>query len=111
LRALFWLFALLLGLGCAAVRYFVPDPTVSALPACAVAMLLAAIRPERPWRWAPILGALVPMADLYAKLAHEFVQSGRVEGSIIIGLASGFVGGYGGSMMRRMTVNVFNSKT
>jgi hypothetical protein len=111
LRAIFWIFALLLGVGCAAVRYFIPDPTVSALPACAAAMLLGAIRPEKPWRWGLVLAALVPLADLYSKLAHEFVQTGRVEGSIIIGLASGFVGGYGGSAMRRMTVNVFNSKT
>jgi hypothetical protein len=111
LQAFFWIFAVLLGLSSAAVRYFIPDPTVSALPACAVAMLLSAIRPEKPWRWGLILAALIPMSDLYAKLTHQFVQSGHVEGSIIIGLASGFVGGYGGSFMRRMSVNVFNSKT
>jgi uncharacterized membrane protein YfcA len=111
LRVLFWIFAVLLGLACAAVRYYLPDPTMSALPACAVAMLLAVIRPEKPWRWGLLLAVLVPMSDLYSWLAHEFVQSGRVEGSIIIGLASGFVGGYGGSIMRRMSVNVFNTKS
>jgi hypothetical protein len=111
LRAFFWIFAVLVGLGCAAVRYWIPDPTVSALPACAAAMLLGAMRPEKPWRWGLLLAALLPISDLYARLTHEFVQSGRVEGSIIIGLASGFVGGYGGSAMRRMSVNVFNSKS
>ncbi len=111
MRVLFWIFAVFLGLACAAARYYLPDPTMSALPACAVAMLLAVIRPENPWRWGLLLAVLVPMSDLYAKLAHEFVQGGRVEGSIIIGLASGFVGGYGGSIMRRMSVNVFNTKS
>jgi hypothetical protein len=108
-----WFVVIAVGLGLASgyVHLIAPDPTIVALLALVCAMFLGLMRPARPWLWAIIIAFSIPGADLYAHFTGQPIFRGRIEGAFVAGLVSGLVGAYGGSLMRKMVVRVFNQKS
>jgi ABC-type Na+ efflux pump permease subunit len=110
---LFLLFALLLGAGCGTLHVLVetmeePDPLLSALAVTVCTMLLALLRPARPWRWVLCVGVPVPLALLiagYVIPAAHFTRA-SIAGSVLVSLP-GCAGAFGGSVLRRKISQIF----
>jgi ABC-type Na+ efflux pump permease subunit len=110
---LFLLFAILLGSGCGVLHVLVesmeePDPVLSALAVTAAAMLLAVLRPSRPWRWVLCVGVPVPLALLIAGFVMRDAHFTRasIAGSVLVALP-GCAGAFGGSILRRKIADIF----
>lgn len=86
------------------------DLLFTALLVLASCMLLGALRPERPWRWALLVGICVPLADLiaYLLLAQKPYRAQIYES--FLALLPGVVGAYGGSLGRGVINNVLLAK-
>jgi hypothetical protein len=109
----FYLFALLLGVGCGALHVLVetmdePDPLLSALAVTVATMLLGLLRPARPWRWVLFVGVPVPLAILVASFAIPTAHFTRasIAGSVLVSLP-GCAGAFGGSLLRRKVSEIF----
>ena len=73
---------------------------VSLLLASAFALLLSVARPQRPWRWAVIVCAGLPLAELVAWLARMHPERGDIMFSFVA-LVPAFMCAYGGAFLRR----------
>lgn len=98
-----WVYMLGAGLGLAAGTLDVEagDLLVTALFVLASTMLLALLRPERPWRWILMVGVFVPMVQL---LAYIFLTEKPYRAQIyesFLGFLTGVAGAYGGSVARK----------
>jgi cell division protein FtsW (lipid II flippase) len=98
-----WVYVLGAGLGIAAgaLDVKVGDLLVTALFVLASTMLLALLRPERPWRWVLIVGVFVPVLQL---LAYVFLTEKPYRAQIyesFLGFLTGIAGAYGGSVARK----------
>jgi hypothetical protein len=98
-----WVYMLGAGLGIAAGTLDVKagDLLVTALSVLTSTMLLALLRPERPWRWVLIVGVFVPAAQL---LAYIFLTEKPYRAQIyesLLGFLPGIAGAYGGSVARK----------
>ncbi len=109
----FLLFAILLGAGCGALHVLVetmaePDPVLSALAVIVATMLLALLRPARPWRWVLCVGVPVPLAILIAGHVMPTAHFTRasIAGSVLVSLP-GCAGAFGGSVLRRKITEIF----
>jgi ABC-type Na+ efflux pump permease subunit len=110
---LFLLFAVLLGAGCGMLHVLVetmeePDPLLSALAVTVCTMLLALLRPARPWRWVLCVGVPVPLALLIAGYVIPTAHFTRasIAGSVLVSLP-GCAGAFGGSVLRRKISEIF----
>jgi len=77
------------------------DLLLTALFVLASAMLLGALRPEKPWRWTIIIALFVPVVQL---LAYFFLTEKPYAAQIyesFLGFLTGIAGAYGGSFFRR----------
>ena len=98
-----WVYMLGAGLGIAAGTLDVEagDLLVTALFVLASTMLLALLRPERPWRWILMVGVFVPVVQL---LAYIFLTEKPYRAQIyesLLGFLPGIAGAYGGSVARK----------
>lgn len=98
-----WVYMLGAGLGIAAGALDVKagDLLVTALFVLASTMLLALLRPERPWRWILVVGVFVPTMQLLAYvLLTEKPYRAQIYESFL-GFLTGIAGAYGGSVARK----------
>jgi len=105
-----YLVAILSGLFTGWVNQRVDDPLLTALCVLAFTMVLGFWKPDRPWRWALLVWAGVPVVLAYyhfvIKWPHDRAQ---VYGAFLQLLAAN-AGAYGGHFMRQMIDNVFRGK-
>jgi hypothetical protein len=98
-----WVYMLGAALGiCAGVLDVeVGDLLVTALFVLTSTMLLALLRPERPWQWVLIVGVFVPVVQLlaYVSLTEKPYRAQIYES--FLGFLTGFAGAYGGSVARK----------
>jgi hypothetical protein len=91
------------------------DVTVNDLLLTALLVLMACMglgitRPRRPWRWAVIVGAFIPLTELAAFLILTVKPSrGQVWGSFLASLP-GIAGAFGGSLVRGVVDNLRQGK-
>ncbi len=98
-----WVYMLGAGLGIAAgtLDVKVGDLLATALFVLTSTMLLALLRPERPWRWILIVGVFVPLVQLLAYiLLTEKPYRAQIYESFL-GFLTGIAGAYGGSVARK----------
>src|SRR2546423_4718620 len=98
-----WIYflALALGVGAGVIQVKLGDLLLTALVVMALTMLLGILRPQQPWRWMIIVGA---MALLLQAAAYLFLTGGPPREQIfesMLGFLTGTVGAYAGSLFRR----------
>jgi len=77
------------------------DLLLTALFVLASAMLLGALRPQKPWRWTITVALFVPVIQL---LAYFFLTEKPYAAQIyesFLGFLTGIAGAYGGAFFRR----------
>jgi len=90
-----------LGLCAGLLNVAIGDLLMTALFVLASTMLLALLRPERPWRWTLVVGIFVPVVQL---LAYIFLTEKPYRAQIyesFLGFLTGIAGAYGGSVARK----------
>jgi ABC-type multidrug transport system permease subunit len=97
-----YVLGILLGLVSGWVQIRIHDLLFTALIVLASAMLLGALKPERPWRWAILFLIIVPLMQLLAPLlAIEKPTRAEIFESILVFLPA-VVGAYGGAVLKRV---------
>jgi|SRR5579863_8474037 len=90
-----------LGIGAGILDVMVGDLLLTALFVLCATMLLAGLRPERPWRWIIVVGIFVPILQ---GMAYLFLTVKPYRAQIyesFLGFLTGIAGAYGGAVMRR----------
>ncbi len=90
-----------LGIGAGVLDVEIGDLLLTALCVLASTMLLAVLRPERPWRWVLVVAIFVPAAQL---LAYVFLTEKPYRAQIyesLLGFLTGIAGAYGGAVARK----------
>jgi hypothetical protein len=107
---LFYILAAFFGIlaGWADVR--IGDLLFTALLVLAPSILLGALRPSRPWRWAVVIGVLVPIIELLAYLVMTRKPYRAQIYESFLAFLPGFTGAYGGSLMRGVIDNLLEGK-
>lgn len=82
---------------------------LSLLLVSAFTLFLAVWRPQRPWRWALIVGLCLPAAEFLSYLSRWHPLRGAVAGSFI-SLVPAMMCAYGGALLRRAVGILFPSK-
>jgi hypothetical protein len=100
----------ILGLAAGLLDLRFGDLLLTALVVLASTMLLGALRPERPWRWTLVVGALLPLTRLlaYLVLAEKPYRAQIYES--VLGFLPGIAGAWGGAMGRRAYDILFAAK-
>ena len=84
----------------------VGDLLFTALLVLAPCILLGALRPDRPWRWALLVGMGVPLADLLAYLLLTQKPYRAQVYESLLAFLPGLVGAYGGALGRGVINNL-----
>jgi len=88
----------------------VGDLLFTALFVLAPSLLLGALQPEKPWRWALIISIFVPIVQGAAYLvAAQKPSRAQIYGSFLTFLP-GAAGAYGGAVFRGVVDNLLRSK-
>ena len=90
-----------LGIGAGILDVIIGDLLLTALFVLCSTMLLAGLRPERPWRWIIVVGVFVPILQ---GMAYLFLTVKPYRAQIyesFLGFLTGIAGAYGGAVMRR----------
>ncbi len=99
-----WIYALgvMLGICAGVLDVRVGDLLLTALFVLAATMLLAALRPEKPWRWIMTVAIFVPILQIlaYFSLTQKPYRAQIYES--FLGFLTGVAGAYGGSVLRRV---------
>jgi hypothetical protein len=96
-----YIFGLLLGFTAGVLDVKFGDLLLTALFVLAATMLLGAVRPQRPWRWTLLVGAMVPIVQCAAYfLLTEKPYRAQIYESFL-GFLTGIAGAYGGSAARK----------
>ena len=82
---------------------------MSLLLVSAFTLFLAVGRPQRPWRWALVVGLCLPAAELLTYLSRWHPLRGAVAGSFI-SLVPAMMCAYGGALLRRALGILFPPK-
>ena len=106
----FYILAVMLGLFAGWVGIEVGDLLFTAFLVLAPCMLLGALRPERPWRWVVIVGALVPLVQLAAYLFRAEKPYRAQIWEAFLAWFPGIAGAYGGSLLRGVVDNLLQGK-
>ncbi len=80
----------------------VGDLLLTALFVLMSTMLLAALRPEKPWRWILTVSIFVPILQI---LAYFFLTQKPYRAQVyesFLGFLTGVAGAYGGAVLRRV---------
>jgi hypothetical protein len=102
-----YLIAIVLGVLAGLINLKVDDLLLTALLVLAFTMALGLAAPGRPWRWAFLVAAWVPLSLLLARvLFAQPTYRAQIYGSFL-GFLPGIVGAYGGAFMRKLIQNLF----
>ncbi len=97
----------ILGIAAGILDVTIGDLLLTALFVLASTMLLAALRPDRPWRWIVTVAVFVPILQM---LAYMFLTVKPYRAQIyesFLGFLTGIAGAYGGSVVRRAIDQLF----
>jgi cell division protein FtsW (lipid II flippase) len=97
----------ILGIAAGILDVTIEDLLLTALFVLASTMLLAALRPEKPWRWIVTVAVFVPILQI---LAYMFLTVKPYRAQIyesFLGFLTGIAGAYGGSVVRRAIDQLF----
>jgi len=85
------------------------DLLLTALFVLSCTILLAILRPERPWRWTVTVAIFVPIVQLlaYFLLTQKPYRAQIYES--FLGFLTGIAGAYGGSVVRKAAEELFKS--
>jgi len=89
----------------------VQDLLFTALLVMVPCMILGALRPSRPWRWALLVGIFVPFVEF---LAFLFLRTKPYRAQVfesLLALLPAAIGAYGGAFRRGVINNLWRSKT
>jgi hypothetical protein len=89
-----WIVAIVLTTGTAVLDLTLRDTSTSLIAILFVAMLVGYFGPQRPWRWALLFGAFLPLGHLIMRRAGEL--------SGLLAFVPAFVGAYLGSFLEKM---------
>ena len=105
-ESFFYAFAVIAGAFAGWVDVKLADLLFTALLVLAPCMLLGVLRPARPWRWVVLVSIGVPVVDfLFNFFYSQRPYAGEKYGAMLVFLP-GFVGAYGGSLMRGVINNL-----
>jgi hypothetical protein len=102
--------AVLLGALAGFIDVRIGDLLFTALIVLGACMLLGALRPERPWLWAVLVGACVPTAELIAYLVFTQKPYRAQVYESFLAFLPGLVGAYGGSFGRKVIDDLVTGK-
>lgn len=105
-----YILSVLLGISAGVVDVWAGDLLLTALFVLVSTMLLGVLRPSRPWRWILIVGTCVPLVQVAAYLLLTEKPTPSEIYQSFLGLLTGCAGAYGGSVLRRMAVEIFGAK-
>jgi len=102
-----YLIGILLGICAGFVEVKAGDLLLTALLVLSFTMLLGALRPQGPWKWAVLVAGCIPLSRLFAaKVLHEFTERAQIYESFLAFLPA-TVGAFGGSILRSVVRRVF----
>jgi len=105
-----YLLAVLLGAATGYVNVRVEDLMLTAVMVTAFAMFLAFLRPERPWRWAVVVSAIIPIGEVLAfKLTGQKLNRAGISEAILAVLPAN-AGAYGGAALRTAVAELWRGK-
>ena len=106
----FYVLAALCGIGIGWADVMIDDLLFTALLVLLACMGMGMLRPRWPWRWVLMVGAFIPLTELFAYLARTVKPSrAQVYGSFLA-FFPGIAGAYGGSLMRAVVENFRQGK-
>jgi len=106
----FYVLAALCGIGIGWADVMIDDLLFTALLVLLACMVMGMLRPRYPWRWVLIVGACIPLTELFAYLERTVKPSrAQVYGSFLA-FFPGIAGAYGGSLMRGVVENFRQGK-
>ena len=100
----------ILGIAAGILDVTVGDLLLTALFVLCSTMLLAALRPEKPWRWIVTVAVFVPILQI---LAYMFLTVKPYRAQIyesFLGFLTGIAGAFGGSIVRRAIEQLYKDK-
>ena len=101
---------ILLGAATGYVNVRVEDLMLTAVMVTAFAMLIAFIRPDRPWRSAVLVSALIPIGEVVAfKLTGQKLNRAGISEAILAILPAN-AGAYGGAALRMVIRELWPEK-
>jgi energy-converting hydrogenase Eha subunit A len=109
-RTAIYALAVLLGAATGYVNVRVEDLMLTAVMVTAFAMFLAFLRPERPWRWAVLVSAIIPIGEVAAfKLTGQKLNRAGISEAILAVLPAN-AGAYGGAALRTVIRELWGAK-
>jgi hypothetical protein len=105
--ALIYFLGSLLGIGAGVVDLRFEDLLATALLVLASTMLLGVLRPQRPWRWIPLVASFVPVVELLAYLLLTVKPYRAQIYESFLGFLTASAGAYGGAVLRRGAAELF----
>ena len=90
----FWIIAVILAAGTAALDLTLRDTSTSLIAILFVAMVVGYFGPRRAWRWGLLFGAFLPLSHLVTRRAGELAG--------LLAFVPAFVGAYLGSFLEKM---------
>ena len=107
---LYYVLAILLGAASGYVNVRVEDLMLTAVMVTTFAMFLAFMRPERPWRWAVLVSAIIPLGEVVAfKLTGQKLNRAGISEAILAVLPAN-AGAYGGAALRMVIRELWQPK-
>ncbi len=104
---LFYVLAVLLGLGAGLLEVRLEDLLVTALFVIVSTMVLGFLRPQWPWRWTVIVGACIPLVRIWAHTFRSEHMSRAQIWEAGLGFLTGIAGAYCGSFTRKVIHELF----
>ena len=107
---LVYVLAVLLGGATGYVNVRIEDLMLTAVMVTAFAMFLAFLRPARPWRWALLVSAIIPIGEVLAfKLTGQKLNRVGISEAILAVLPAN-AGAYGGAALRTVIRELWQPK-
>jgi TctA family transporter len=106
----FYLLAALCGVGAGIADVVVDDKLFTALLVLASCMMIGLMRPKWPWRWALVVGAMIPVTDLAAHEIWTVYPTHAQTYGAFLAFLPGIAGAYGGAVMRGAMDNLKQKK-
>lgn len=105
--AVYYVLAVIFGVGAAWVDIKVGDLLLTALIVVAACILLGSLRPRKPWRWVLLIGVCIPAVEW---LAYFFLSEKPTRPQIyesFLAFVPGIAGAIGGALGRGVIDNLF----
>ncbi|MFZ3266456.1 MAG: hypothetical protein WA172_20810 [Terriglobales bacterium] len=105
--AVYYVLAVMFGVGAAWVDIKVGDLLLTALIVVAACILLGSLRPRKPWRWVLLIGVCIPAVEW---LAYFFLSEKPTRPQIyesFLAFVPGIAGAVGGALGRGVIDNLF----